>query len=292
MKSCAEKRGQVPVKIDHQSGAGAVCGFLSNFKIAGNKLLADWFLLANHPQKAQILEVAQRMPRGVGLSAAFIGPDNAEHGKARCQEIISVDYVTLPAANPNGLFAVKYHERPVSGVERVRRVLAAAGSGAETGALVGIGSSVLLKRRALTMNSSALAGASIGALAGVYRYRKDRSSDLSRRVSLIMLQERNALRRVADTVGDNVSVSIPIPYSDEVEQAQTAIRYAKKPLIRRIAGKIIKVGVGATLGHYVGRRLGSRAGIATGAVAGLLFESSEVRSTVRLGLNYSKRINL
>jgi len=112
MQKCAEAKGQVPVKVDHKSGAAAVCGFLTNFRREENKLKADWFLLDSHPQKAQILEVARRMPRGVGLSASFVSPDKAEKTKAgknaaRCEDLISVDYVTLPAANPDGMFAAK-----------------------------------------------------------------------------------------------------------------------------------------------------------------------------------------
>lgn len=112
MQKCAESKGQVPVKVDHKSGAAAVCGFLTNFRREENKLKADWFLLESHPQKAQILEVARRMPRGVGLSASFVSPDKAEKTKAgknaaRCEDLISVDYVTLPAANPDGMFAAK-----------------------------------------------------------------------------------------------------------------------------------------------------------------------------------------
>ena len=106
----AQEKGQVPVKVDHKSGAAAVCGFLANFRIEGTKLKADWHLLESHPQKAQILEVARRMPRGVGLSASFISPAQPEktaagRTAARCDELISVDYVTLPAANPDGLLS-------------------------------------------------------------------------------------------------------------------------------------------------------------------------------------------
>lgn len=112
MQQCAEAKGQVPVKVDHKSGAAAVCGFLTNFRQEENKLKADWFLLESHPQKAQILEVARRMPRGVGLSASFLSPDKPERTKsgkaaARCEDLISVDYVTLPAANPDGMFSAK-----------------------------------------------------------------------------------------------------------------------------------------------------------------------------------------
>jgi hypothetical protein len=117
MQKCAEDKVQVPVKVDHKSGAAAVCGFLCNFRQDDTKLLADWHLLASHPQRDQILEVAERMPRGVGLSAAFVAPEKpgrtATGAKAaRCEELISVDYVTLPAANPNGMFDAKVDTHP------------------------------------------------------------------------------------------------------------------------------------------------------------------------------------
>jgi hypothetical protein len=112
VKTCAESKRQVPVKINHKSGAEAVCGFLTNFHLDGNKLKADWHLLKTHPQKDTILEVAERMPAGVGLSASFLPPEKEEKtqsGKkaARCSELLSVDYVTLPAANPDGMFSAK-----------------------------------------------------------------------------------------------------------------------------------------------------------------------------------------
>lgn len=109
MQLCAQTKGKVPVKVDHKSGAGAVCGFLTDFSVKEGKLKADWHLLDSHPQRNQILEAAARMPEGVGLSAAFVPPEGvfySENGKpaARCEELISVDYVALPAANPTGLF--------------------------------------------------------------------------------------------------------------------------------------------------------------------------------------------
>jgi hypothetical protein len=112
VKTCAESKRQVPVKINHKSGAEAVCGFLTNFHLDGNKLKADWHLLKTHPQKDTILEVAERMPAGVGLSASFLPPEKEEKTKsgkkaARCSELLSVDYVTLPAANPDGMFSAK-----------------------------------------------------------------------------------------------------------------------------------------------------------------------------------------
>jgi hypothetical protein len=112
VKTCAESKTQVPVKVNHKSGAEAVCGYLTNFHLDGSKLKADWHLLKTHSLKDTILEVAERMPGGVGLSASFLPPEKTEKtasGKkaARCAELLSVDYVTLPAANPDGMFSAK-----------------------------------------------------------------------------------------------------------------------------------------------------------------------------------------
>jgi hypothetical protein len=106
MRDLGVEKGQVPVKWNHKSGADAVNGFLQNFRIKGKKLLADWHLLKTHPQYDQALELVTRMPKNVGLSASFIGKNEKKGGKefARCEDLISVDLVATPAANPDGMF--------------------------------------------------------------------------------------------------------------------------------------------------------------------------------------------
>ncbi len=136
MRSLGAAKGQVPVKWNHQSGADAVNGFLTNFRILKNKLKADWHLLKSHSQYEQAMELAERMPENVGLSASFSGlselgdgtkvynPDattkihyTIEDGArlpvpkgetifARCEDLISVDLVATTAANPPGMFEV------------------------------------------------------------------------------------------------------------------------------------------------------------------------------------------
>jgi hypothetical protein len=109
MRSLGAEKGQVPVKWNHKSGADAVNGFLQNFRIKGMKLLADWHLLKTHPQYGQALELATRMPKNVGLSASFVGKNEKKGGKefARCEDLISVDLVATPAANPDGMFEAR-----------------------------------------------------------------------------------------------------------------------------------------------------------------------------------------
>jgi hypothetical protein len=134
MHKLASKKGKVPVKWNHKSGADAVNGFFTNFRIDGNKLKADWHLLKTHSQYNQALELAERMPENVGFSASFMGLSELADGTkvynpdektrhhyllvggarlpvpatekifARCQDLISVDLVASPAANPDGMF--------------------------------------------------------------------------------------------------------------------------------------------------------------------------------------------
>ncbi len=288
MQQCAEAKGQVPVKVDHKSGAASVCGFLTNFRREGSQLKADWHLLTTHPQTPQILETAERMPGGVGLSASFLSPESGERGKARCTELLSVDYVTMPAANPNGLFAAKADERArlLSGVEKVRRVLDAAGHGAKVGAVSGVAARLLLRRRGIRSDATATAGAAVGALAaGAYQWRRDSRRDLAARVASIMFQDRIALRKLADAVRDNVST----PGNGEAETVRTV---ARKPIVRRAATRALKIGAGAGLGYVVGRRYGGKAGAVSGAVAGLLFQSPEVGKTVRLAFKHAQAVTI
>jgi hypothetical protein len=109
MFEACSKKGQIPVKANHKSGVQDITGFITNFYTEGGKLKGDWHILQSFPAKDQILETAERMPAGVGLSAAFIGPDKPVKVdgrlKARCEEVLSIDYVTMPAANPSGLFS-------------------------------------------------------------------------------------------------------------------------------------------------------------------------------------------
>lgn len=116
---CAVALGTVPVKWNHRTGADAVNGYLDNFRIEGVKLLGDWHLLKTHDRYDQAIEMATRMPKNVGLSAAFMGEDEkrGERTLARCSELISVDLVAQPAANPDGLFEAKLDGKQPASVD-------------------------------------------------------------------------------------------------------------------------------------------------------------------------------
>ena len=109
--TCGNTKGRVQVKLNHKDPQAlqSICGYLEGFRREGNKVVADWHLLKSHEEFDALMERATRMPDCFGLSAAFAGPPKGEKrtdGKqaARCEELLAVDCVAMPAANPSGLF--------------------------------------------------------------------------------------------------------------------------------------------------------------------------------------------
>jgi hypothetical protein len=108
VKACAESyAGGVKVNLDHGAGIKDIVGFCDNFRIVGEKLVADLNLLETAEKRAYVLEIATRMPDTFGISIAFSGPVREREGRsfASCTELYSADLVQTPAANPTGLFS-------------------------------------------------------------------------------------------------------------------------------------------------------------------------------------------
>jgi hypothetical protein len=108
VKACAESyAGGVKVNLDHGAGIKDIVGFCDNFRIVGEKLIADLNLLQNAERKDYVLEIAEKLPDTFGISIAFSGPVREIDGKrfASCEELYSADLVQTPAANPTGLFS-------------------------------------------------------------------------------------------------------------------------------------------------------------------------------------------
>ena len=110
VKAAAEQyEGGLKVKLDHNSGAGDIIGYVDALRIEGKKLLGDLHLLQNSPHRGYVLEIAEKIPDTFGLSIAFSGPVEMSGDKKtmlqRCSEIYSVDLVSEPAANAEGLFS-------------------------------------------------------------------------------------------------------------------------------------------------------------------------------------------
>lgn len=110
VKAAAEQySGGLKVKLDHSGGAGDIIGYVDALRIEGRKLLGDLHLLENSPHRGYVLEIAEKIPDTFGLSIAFSGPVEMGADKRtvlqRCTEIYSVDLVSEPAANAEGLFS-------------------------------------------------------------------------------------------------------------------------------------------------------------------------------------------
>lgn len=120
IKAAAESySGGLKVKLDHNSSAGDIVGFIDGFRIEGAKLLGDLHLLENSPHRAYILEIAAKIPDTFGLSVSFSGPSELSADRKtvlqRCTEIYSCDIVSEPAANPTGFFSRKLRQLQADG---------------------------------------------------------------------------------------------------------------------------------------------------------------------------------
>lgn len=120
VKACAESyAGGVKVNLDHGAGIKDIVGFCDNFRIIGDKLVADLNLLENAEKRAYVLEIAEKLPDTFGISIAFSGPVREIGGKrfASCTELYSADLVQTPAANPTGLFSFEAVDKKSSQME-------------------------------------------------------------------------------------------------------------------------------------------------------------------------------
>jgi hypothetical protein len=93
-----------PVKVlaNHSNDVGEVIGMLSNFRISGQRVRADFELLENHPQSEYFAELLTKLPDQLGFSISFSGvPRSDENGVqlADVRDLWSVDLVTRAAAN-------------------------------------------------------------------------------------------------------------------------------------------------------------------------------------------------
>lgn len=96
----------VKVFVDHDESIDSLVGFLTNFRIAEDQLRADLELLGSHPQAEFYAEILTKAPGRVGFSMTFSGkPEEiGEQRFARVESLVSVDLVSRPAANPDGVF--------------------------------------------------------------------------------------------------------------------------------------------------------------------------------------------
>jgi hypothetical protein len=106
----AEQAGRAgsPVKVfvDHDESIDSLIGLLNNFRIEEDQLRADLELLSAHPQAEFYAEILSKAPGRVGFSMAFSGrPEEVGDRRfARVENLVSVDLVSRPAANREGVF--------------------------------------------------------------------------------------------------------------------------------------------------------------------------------------------
>ena len=105
----ANKKIRVPASLNHYSGAEAFIGYFTNFTQDAEAVRADLHLFETSPFKGYVLELASRMPEGLGFSIVFYmrEPEFIE-GKpfARVESLEGCDLVKTPAAT-SGIFEAK-----------------------------------------------------------------------------------------------------------------------------------------------------------------------------------------
>jgi hypothetical protein len=99
----ARKKGAVPVGLDHKSGVKGTAGAATNFRILGNKLLADIQFFPTHSDFPLVMDQLSTLGNTMGISASFTG--DADGDRARCNDLLGCDVVKWPAACPTGLFS-------------------------------------------------------------------------------------------------------------------------------------------------------------------------------------------
>lgn len=109
VRKLGKAAGRVKAKINHWSGIQDTVGYYENFRISGNKCLADLTFFESHEGTQLMKELIETVPKSFGVSIMF-RPDEAEYDKtndrynARVRELYSADFVDTPAANRDGVF--------------------------------------------------------------------------------------------------------------------------------------------------------------------------------------------
>ncbi|MGB6086231.1 hypothetical protein, partial [Parvibaculum sp.] len=132
--ACAAKGDEgVKLVINHDSGFSEIVGVVKDFRIEGDHLRGDAYLLDSHPQRAHILEVATKMPKNFGLSVETFGENekipNTKRQLYRCAEIDAIALVPSPAANANGLLSVDTAPKEMD-EEKIAEIVGTAVAGA------------------------------------------------------------------------------------------------------------------------------------------------------------------
>jgi len=112
----------VKVKAEHSGGVFDTSGKLVNFRKDGNQIRADLELLKSDENYAKVIEMARVLPNEFGLSVSTEAVSENIDGKkmVRFKVLESVDLVSTPAANPNGLFSVKHTNNKSMTIDKIQ----------------------------------------------------------------------------------------------------------------------------------------------------------------------------
>jgi hypothetical protein len=93
--------GTLKLRADHGSGVLSTIGYIDNIRCSGDKVLGDVYIYESEPERAKILEIAEKNPEHLALSLEFRGDDevNGDKVMARCSELIAAALVNEGAAN-------------------------------------------------------------------------------------------------------------------------------------------------------------------------------------------------
>jgi hypothetical protein len=93
--------GTLKLRADHGSGVLSTIGYIDNIRCCGDKVLGDVYIYESEPERAKILEIAEKNPEHLALSLEFRGDDEVAGDKvmARCSELIAAALVNEGAAN-------------------------------------------------------------------------------------------------------------------------------------------------------------------------------------------------
>jgi hypothetical protein len=100
--------GSLKLRADHGSGVLSTIGYIDNIRANGDKVLGDVHIYESEPERAKIMEIAEKNPEHIALSLEFTGEDELGTDKvfARCNRMIAAALVNEGAAN-RALFSEK-----------------------------------------------------------------------------------------------------------------------------------------------------------------------------------------
>ena len=100
-----------PVKVfpDHDESVTDLIGAMTEFRVDGDQVKADLELIAEHPLSNYYAKILDVFPESIGFSISWAGATEQIDGVEYCRptSVLSVDLVSRPAANPQGVYSAR-----------------------------------------------------------------------------------------------------------------------------------------------------------------------------------------